>query len=131
MLETLISRQRSRAIETINRLVPWHKLPTWLGLANLIELRETLRAENLHDTNGIDAGHPGPKPAPRGFAADGGRPLPADSAVLRLRSADGSYNDLESPRMGMAGTRFGRNVELSSIRAPAPAELMSPNPRTI
>ena len=115
MLEALISRQRSRAIETINRLVPWHKLPTWLGLANLIELRETLRAENLHDTNGIDPGHPGPLPAPVGVAADGVKPLPVDSAVLRSRSADGSYNDLESPRMGMAGTRFGRNIPLTEI----------------
>ncbi|HKP58231.1 MAG TPA: peroxidase family protein [Polyangiales bacterium] len=131
MLEALISRQRSRAIETINRLVPWHKLPTWLGLANLIELRETLRAENLHDTNGIDPGHPGPAPAPVGLAADGVKPLPADSSVLRVRSADGSYNDLESPRMGMAGTRFGRNIPLSEIETPSPTALLTPNPRTV
>src|SRR5262249_1541512 len=42
-----------------------------------------------------------------------------------------SYNDLESPRMGMAGVRFGRNVELREIHAPTSAELITPNPRTI
>ncbi len=54
MLENLIARQRSRAVEAINRLLPWYRLPTWLGLANLSELRKTLRAENLHDTSRID-----------------------------------------------------------------------------
>ena len=107
MLEELLARQRSRAVKTINRLLPWHKLPTWLGLVNLIEVRDTLRAENLHDTNRVDA--------------DGGhthapvQPAPAGSEVLRARSADGSYNDLESPRMGMAGTRFGRNIPLYDV----------------
>lgn len=136
MLEGLIARQRSRAVKTIHRFIPWHRLPTWLGLLNLIEVREALRAHNLHDTNEIDPGHAGPAPA--GFPVEGSNALASnsnglavDSRSLRSRSADGSYNDLESPRMGMTGTRFGRNVELSSIRAPTPAELMSPNPRTV
>jgi hypothetical protein len=136
MLEELISRQRSRAVKTINRLVPWHRLPTWLGLLNLIEVRETLRALNLHDTNEIDPGHNGPAPA--GFPVEGtasqasnSNGVGVDSRSLRSRSADGSYNDLESPRMGMAGTRFGRNVPLSGVRVPTPSELMAPNPRTV
>lgn len=121
----LVSRQRSRVVEAINRLVPWYRLPTWLGIANLVELRDTLRIENLHDTNGIDAGSShvhdaGPTPA-----------LEPSSDVLRARTADGSYNDLESPRMGMAGARFGRNVPLHEIRTPTPTELLTPNPRTI
>src|SRR5438045_2029819 len=109
MLESLISRQRSRAIEMLNRLVPWHRLPMWLGLANLSQLRETLRAENLYDAHGIDAGDTHAAPAPA--------PTDAGSEVLRARTADGSYNDLESPSMGMAGTRFGRNIPLSEINA--------------
>jgi hypothetical protein len=123
MLEELIARNRSRAVETINKLVPWYKLPLWLGLANLSELRQTLRAENLHDTSGIDAGG--------SHAHTAVRPAPASSEVLRARTPDGSYNDLESPRMGMAGTRFGRNVPLSVVKTPSPAELMMPNPRTV
>jgi len=139
MLEALISRQKSRAVETFNRLVPWHKLPLWLGLANLIQLRETLRAENLHDTNRIDAGHPGVQPvvpAANGggaatYASSGGGAVAVDSQVLRARTSDGSYNDLESPRMGMAGTRFGRNIPLHEIQVPSPQDLITPNPRTV
>jgi hypothetical protein len=124
MLESLFSRQRSRAVETINRLVPWHRLPTWLGLLNLVEVRETLRTENLHDTNHIDV-----SPS---HAHDGNvTPPEADSKYLGARTADGSYNDLESPRMGMAGTRFGRNIPLQEIAAPSTSELMTPSPRTV
>jgi hypothetical protein len=123
MLEALIARNRSRAIETINRLVPWHKLPLLLGLANLRELRQTLRTENLHDTNGIDAGG--------SHEAAVVQPPAAGSEVLRARTPDGSYNDLEGPRMGMAGTRFGRNVALDVIKTPTPTELMTPNPRLV
>jgi hypothetical protein len=123
MLDSLLMRASGRALEQINRLVPWHRLPTWLGLANLIELREQLRAENLYDTQHIDsgAGHNHPQPALE----------PASSDLLRARSADGSYNDLESPRMGMAQTRFGRNVPLSEVHTPSLRELTAPSPRTI
>jgi hypothetical protein len=123
MLENLIARQRQRAVEAINWLLPWYRLPTWLGLANLSELRKTLRAENLYDTSRIDT--------------DGGHehaPIPlkeAGSEVLCGRTADGSYNDLENPRMGMAGTRFGRNIPLDAIQAAVGPALVTPNPRTI
>jgi hypothetical protein len=125
MLETLFARQRSRAVETLNRLLPWHKLPMWLGLANLAEIRDTLRAENLHDTNHIDAN------GGDGHAATTVEPASANSEVIRARTADGSYNDLEGPRMGMRGVRFGRNVPLSKIHAPTSSGLITPNPRAI
>lgn len=123
MLDSLLTRASNRALETFNRLIPWHRLPTWLGLANLVELREQLRAQNLYDTQHIDRdeGHQHPEPALE----------PASSEVLRTRSADGSYNDLESPRMGMAHTRFGRNVPLSAVRKPSPRVLTAPSPRTV
>lgn len=127
MLEALIARSRSRAVETVNRLIPWHRLPLWLGLANLAELRETLRAENLHDTNGIDADGSHAHAAAQPVQA----PTDAGSEVLRWRTADGSYNDLESPAMGMKGARFGRNVPLRAVKTPRPSELLTPSPRTV
>jgi hypothetical protein len=47
------------------------------------------------------------------------------------RTHDGSYNDLAVPRAGMAGTRFGRNIPLSAVRAVTPEELLTPNPREV
>src|SRR5690349_16148092 len=121
MLETLFVRQRSRAVETLNRLVPWHRLPTLLGLANLAGLRETLRNENLRSTNDIDGG------AAHAPHADAEPELePPTSEVLRARTADGSYNDLENPRMGMKGMRFGRNIPLGEVLKPSREELMTP-----
>ena len=38
--------------------------------------------------------------------------------VLTTRTLDGSYNDLDDPPMGMAGSRFGRNIPLDA-RPPA------------
>lgn len=125
MLEPLLARNRSRAVEAIDRLIPWHRLPKWLGLANLAQLRETLRAENLHDTSGIDAG------GSHEHAATSVALSPAGSEVLRMRTADGSYNDIESPRMGMKGMRFGRNVPLSEVEGVDEERLMVPSPRTI
>jgi len=123
MLDSLLTRASNRALETINRLVPWHRLPTWLGLANLVELREQLRAENLFDTAHIDRGD--------GHSHSDLTLEPASSDMLRARSADGSYNDLENPRMGMAHTRFGRNVPLHAVRVPSPRTLTAPSPRTV
>ncbi|MGK7907948.1 MAG: peroxidase, partial [Synechococcus sp.] len=65
----------------------------------LRQFRETLRHDNLHNTSQIPDSGQLPKP-----------PKPADDRHLFARTADGSYNDLETPKMGMAGTRFGRNV---------------------
>jgi len=123
MLDSLLTRASNRALETINRLIPWHRLPTWLGLANLVELREQLRAENLYDTSHLD----------RGDGHHHGEPAlePPTSDVLRARSADGSYNDLENPRMGMAQTRFGRNIPLGAVRLASPRVLTAPSPRTV
>jgi hypothetical protein len=122
MLNTLIARQRSRAVETLNRLIPWHRLPQWLGLANLAELRKTLRAENLYDTSKIDNNG--------GHAHGTVETATSGSEVLRARTADGSFNDLENPRMGMAGTRFGRNIPLDAVQ-PANGTLLSPSPRIV
>ncbi|MFF4224906.1 peroxidase family protein [Streptomyces abikoensis] len=103
----------------VDRRVGWDKLAVTPGLLVLFGLRVRLRQKNLHDTNrlpSVNLPDPGP---PSG-----------DHKVNR--SADGSYNDLDEPRMGMAGTRFGRNIPLDAI-APTTAEdvLSRPNPREV
>jgi len=132
MLEELLARQRSRAVGTIHRVMrvarvtgapSWHKLPTWLGLANLIGLLESLRSENLHDTNSLDGA-----PAPEAANAP---PVPVGAEARKWRTADGSHNDLARPTMGKAGTRFGRNFALHEIEAPARSSWLMPNPRVI
>ena len=47
------------------------------------------------------------------------------------RSADGSFNSLDHPRMGMARSRFGRNFPLPECAAERGDDLLDPNPRVI
>jgi len=96
---------------------PWYELPRALGLAELIGLRDTLRRENLFDTSRLPS-------------VDPVQPPPYDGSYLTARTADGSWNDLEHPEMGMANTRFGRNVPLS-YTWPDTDRMMVPNPREI
>src|SRR5918999_5532500 len=93
----------------------WAKLPWPLGLLTILTYRNRLRQENLHDTE---------------TAATRNRPVPEHSRHLTGRTADGTYNDLENPRMGSAGTRFGRNVPIDRTH-PDQERLMRPNPRTV
>src|SRR5690348_10634184 len=87
-------RLYDRLCERLDRKVGWDKVPTALGLLVLIGLRNTLRRENLVDTNG---------------AASTNLPeLASPTATDRSqRTADGTYNDLGNPRMGQSGARFG------------------------
>jgi hypothetical protein len=57
-------------------------------------------------------------------------PTPESARHLIARTPDGTYNDLENPRMGSAGTRFGRNVPLDRT-FPDYDRLLQPNPRTV
>lgn len=104
----------------LNRVVPWHRLPKWMGLLNLVALRDQLRAHNLIDTY--------PSLESYGDAAR----CPMDhSKYLAVRHSDGKFNDLERPLMGCAGMRFGRNVPRHLTEAPSPEALLTPNPRLI
>lgn len=96
---------------------PWHRLPTILGLLKLSQFRDQLREKNLHDTSQLPDKNQLPQPS-------------SDDRHLMARTADGSYNDLEQPEMGMAGTRFGRNVPLTEVD-PDEQNLLNPNPRVI
>ncbi len=137
MGETFFSRQLGRATQVLNRAVPWYRLPPWLGLANLAELRNSLRAHNLHDTSRIAlsaaAEAEGKSAGGQGNDQEGrALPLmPPDAEVLKARTPDGSYNDLENPRMGMAGARFGRNLPLDKVVEEGAAELLAPSPRLV
>lgn len=116
---SLFGRILIGTFERIDRNVPWHRLPRWVGVFNLLAFRIQLREENLHDTR-----TPG-----KSFRRSPSDPLEPD--VVRFRSPGGAYNDLDDPEMGMAGTRFARNVPLEhAFPEPMPG-LMEPSPREI
>jgi hypothetical protein len=104
--------------QAIDHQFGWDKLPKLLGLVVLIGLRNILRQHNLSDTSGL----------PSEGAV---QPGPATPDMLTGRTADGSYNDIHHPSMGMAGTRFGRNIPLAAADQESPDDLLSPNPRTV
>jgi hypothetical protein len=99
---------------------PWHKLPIILGLLQVVGFRTKLRKQNLHDTSQLS--DPDKLPHPSAPSSDGRH--------LLARTADGSYNDLDHPEMGMAHTRFGRNVPLEDAKINE-ANLLIPSPRLI
>ena len=102
----------------VDRKVGWHRLPTVPGLLALIGLRDVLRKRNLYDTSG--------------FPAVNLPPLAPPTPDVRVaRTTDGTYNDLDNPRMGMAGSRFGRNVPIEHTWPDPPDRIMQPNPREV
>lgn len=107
-----LSRAVARVTGLLDRRVGWDRLPVPVGLLALLGIRETLRTENLFDTYG-------PLPPP---AAGGDR---------GSRSVDGSGNDPAAPQMGMAGTRFGRNVAQAHSKPESPERMLDPNPRVV
>src|SRR5262245_47354235 len=84
-------------------------MPTVLGH------RVNMREHNLSDTERDPSAL---KP--------GGGDSPRDE-----RSADGSYNDLGCPWMGMASARFGRNVPIGDTYGEKSPDLYEPNPRRV
>ena len=83
---------------------PWYKLPDILAMPRLVEIRNELRAKNLHDTD-----------EPKATAS----PIPPDlDPKLRdERTIEGTWNDLKFPQMGCAGRRSVH--EQFSLRAMA------------
>ncbi|MGE0600794.1 MAG: peroxidase family protein [Dehalococcoidia bacterium] len=76
-----------------------------------------MQQENLYDV--------------RGNAPPVRKGRPSRSRKHRWRTADGSSTDLHDPEMGVADSRFGRNVPPESAWPEAMPGLMEPNPRTI
>ncbi|MEV4058190.1 peroxidase family protein [Amycolatopsis sp. NPDC049688] len=115
---SLLGRAFGKLAELVDKSVGWDRLPVPLGLLELIGLRTQLRQDNLHDTSHLPAVNTPPVP-------------PAAPEHLTSRTNDGSYNDLNAPSMGMAGSRFGRNIPLSRIAPADERTVLSPSPREI
>ena len=116
--QTPFWRIYDQVAETLDHSVGWDKVPTPLGLLILIGLRNILRQQNLYDTT-----H---EPAINQPVIE-----PMQARYLTARTADGTHNDLKNPAMGMAGSRFGRNVPIEyTFPEPEPA-ILTPNPRTV
>ncbi len=111
----LFERVTAAVFRAINRRRVWHRLPFSLAVANLVALRIDLRHRNLFDT---ETAPPDPSPPP---GVD----------VRHFRTADGSFNDLSKRWMGMAKTRFGRNVPLAQTFGEQAPGLYEPNPRLV
>jgi len=118
LLSRLLAAPVIKAVMWLNRRRPWYRLGWWpLAFVNLAIVRKVLRERNLYDSGLLpSAGVPGLPP------------LTTD--VRRWRTADGSYNDLNDPNMGRAGTRFGRNVPLA-YTYPDDKNLLVPSPRDV
>jgi hypothetical protein len=109
----------NRLTEAVDQKIGWDKLPPAFGLAILAGIRNKLRAENLYDTESTAPSTATPVPTP------------SDTRYRTARTADGTYNDLDNPRMGSAGTRFGRNVPIELTYPEPEPDILTPNPRTV
>src|SRR5215207_8148916 len=123
MPRSLFDSVLGATFRVVNRFVPWHKLPPYVGVLNLLAFRDELRAKNLHDT-GV---------APKRAGGNGGargtpKCTPRD---LNFRSVAGTCNDLSDPAMGREGARFGRNMPLADVWPEAGDALLTPSPRAI
>jgi hypothetical protein len=90
-----------RFAELTNRFRVWYRLPFLLAMPTILGHRVNMREHNLSDT----------ERDPSALEPLGGA-NPRDQ-----READGSYNDLGCPWMGMVGARFGRNVPIGETTA--------------
>lgn len=109
----LILRLETAVAWLEKRGTPWHKLPLWLAIISLYAIRTRLRRKNLHS----------PPPSKK-------RVSPVNEKEKFWRSIDGSYNSLEKPEMGSAGTCFGRNMKGISTNYDDP-QVLIPNPREV
>lgn len=114
----------------LNLFLAWFRLWRWLGVWNLVAIRFLMRWRNLYDTSKLARPNPDGDP----------RALRWDSRYLFQRTADGTFNDLEEPRMGSANTRFARNVPFNRLLNRSDIEkqlqdpgsqLLTPNPREV
>lgn len=108
-------RLRVKFFSIVNKIVPWHRLPPFLGSLNTEALRAELREKNLF--------YPTLDGTLRALAPDS---PPNDSHVFRC--ADGRFNDLSYPLMGAAETRFGRNF---AVQRELDERLLEPSPRLV
>lgn len=102
----------------IDRKIGWFRLPLPLGILVLDGVRSFMRAKNLYDTSSLPT-IPQPTPQPQGVS------------YLTARTADGTFNDLQYPLMGSAGTRFGHLFPLENAYPDAEPAILEPSPREV
>ncbi|HWC11321.1 MAG TPA: peroxidase family protein [Acidimicrobiales bacterium] len=117
-MSSLFGRVYDRLAELADRRFGWHRVPKPLGLLILIGVRNVLRRENLYDTTHEPA-------------VDTPPVSPPEPRYRTVRTADGTHNDLDQPAMGMAGSRFGRNVPIERTWPEPQPALLRPSPRTV
>jgi Animal haem peroxidase len=105
-------------VERLDRRRGWDKVPPLLGLMMLKGIQNTLRRSNLYDPDST-------KPV------EALLPEEPDPRALVTRTAEGTFNDLESPAMGGVGCRFGRNIPLQHTFPENDAQLLTPSPRVV
>ncbi len=104
--------------ERLDRRKGWDRVSTPVGLLLLKGIQNRLRRQNLYDTDSV-------RPVADSIPAS-----PPDGA-LTSRTIDGTFNDIDMPAMGSAGTRFGRNVPLADVFPEPEERLLSPDPRVV
>ncbi|KAL8736503.1 MAG: hypothetical protein Q9166_000295 [cf. Caloplaca sp. 2 TL-2023] len=104
----------------VNKFIPWHRLPSFIGAFNLDALRIELRQHNLHDGYTSAAAQGSQKTEPM-----------TDKRFEHARNSEGKFNSTEQPLMGCAGMRFGRNFPRTLTPKPTEEELWTPNPRML
>lgn len=107
-----------RITQGVDQRRGWDSLPIVPGLAVLTGIRNVLRRENLYDTGQAPTINEEPL-------------SPFKPEYTTRRTNDGSYNDLEHPKVGRAYHRFGRNVPLESTWPEPEPAIMEPNPRLV
>ncbi|MDQ6814806.1 MAG: tetratricopeptide repeat protein, partial [Bacteroidota bacterium] len=98
----------------------WYRRPLLLSILTLAYMREKINAHNLKSAY--------PSNTLVGFQADG---QTAPEGAKYFRTADGSWNNLDNPKEGAAGTRFSRNVAVEAIKPETGERLLTPNPREL
>src|SRR4051794_41705444 len=107
-------RLYDRLAQSFDHARGWDRLPRPLGLLVLIGVRNILRQRNLYDTDHL----PSVDVPPVG---------PWRGEDRTPRTPDGTYNDLQHPPMGRAGSRFGRHIPLTNGGRPPIPHLLYPH----
>lgn len=117
---SLTDRVIIKIFKGVNKVIAWHKLPRYIGVFNLLAYRLELDNDNLHDTypDGTFQGTKATCPM-------------KDKTYLTTRNSDGLFNELDLPKMGCSGQRFGRNVTRDHTTKPTDEEILTPNPRLV
>jgi hypothetical protein len=101
--------------QVADRFRVWYQWPFVIALPTVLGYRTVMRQRNLYDT----------ERDPSLLKPQGG------GSPREERTADGSYNNLSQPWMGMAGARFGRNAPIAATFGEKEPKLYDPNPRLI